>query len=146
MIEKNILYFIVALFFFSCSENKIEKAYKDKDAEFFLNYVNDLSEIESKNFNDFINDLMEMQQEVDFGYGYLDYERNWKDVPDSTKSILIHNITEVYKLYFNSCLFQEIVNHNELKYIQEKYFDWDRKFDKNDLRIIQVEIERGCRD
>lgn len=148
-ILKFLLIGVVSLLFLSeCSNTKptgggtpLQLAWKKKDRDFFIKYLDSLNKVD---FDAFIYDIYDVANASNFIYGLLDTDSNWSAMNKDTIHQTQLDIIRVNKLFFKHCSFEIPAQYNDsLKYLQDKYFKY-YSHTEMEYDTIEKEIDSVC--
>lgn len=135
----------------ACNTDKsaeLKSAWLKNDKKFIVNYLNTLEKLEA---NDFYRELVYLNNSFNFSYGVIDY----KDVnkwTDAEKKYSKQNILIVYRLYIESCLFDEKNIGNEQRdsihyFFNELYGDkfYRVAFSNDEIQAFKFKMESFCK-
>ncbi|MCW3104294.1 MAG: hypothetical protein JWO09_2734 [Bacteroidetes bacterium] len=81
----------------------LQEAWKKKDRDFFIAYLDSLGQVP---FNDFIYDVYDLANASNFVYGLLDTDCNWSAIDKDSIVRTQLDIIRINKYFFKHCSFE----------------------------------------
>jgi len=137
--EVFILFFIILIITGMCeksSKTHTKKLYLSNNKNGIIKKIDDLHNEEK--FAVFLDKLYQVQNEIEFVYGYLDITYRWDTVDVSVKEHLKSNLIETTKLYVESDVFKcKSHEFNDLLFIQDEFYSREKMTDSIKALIVE---------
>ncbi|OYU94570.1 MAG: hypothetical protein CFE21_14935 [Bacteroidetes bacterium B1(2017)] len=128
---------------FKYDYNKLISAWAQNDSSYVRDWIYNLEDLD---FTSFANRVSEFANETNFSYGNIDIEGDinsrWNE---KERRILKGNITRVYRVYIESCLFfNKAITRDSTDNISNKYWNDSTLFSSDGIAKIKLELNAFC--